>query len=84
MEQKRQLKNQADVAIREFVSTQISLRDETQTGDIVKQTLKESQNINSNSKEITEEIINEIVDKSLKTITSKTKGNLRGIRTAKR
>ncbi|MDA3967915.1 DUF6844 domain-containing protein [Helicobacter sp. WB40] len=81
---KETAQNQADIAIREFVSTQISLRDETQTGDIIKQTLKESQNINNGSKEITEEMISEIVDKSLKTITSKTKGNLRGIRTAKR
>lgn len=75
---------QADVAIREFVTTQINLRDESQIGDVLKQNIKQSTNINDGAKEITEDVISEIIDKSMKTMSTSTKGNIRGIRTVKR
>ena len=75
---------EADVAIREFVNTQVYLRDERQTGDSIKQILKQTIKTNDGSEQITEDVIKDVIDKTAKRVTTSTKGNLRGIRTIKR
>ncbi|WP_291949745.1 DUF6844 domain-containing protein [Campylobacter sp.] len=76
--------SEADVAIREFVNTQVSLRDERQTGDSIKKTIKQTIKTSDGSEQITEDVIKDIIDKTIKKVTTSTKGNLRGIRTIKR
>lgn len=72
----------ADTAIMEFVNTEITYSNKQTIGDLIQTTLKETRTADNVS--LSEQSLDEIIDKSSSQIKIKSSGKLRGIRTLKR
>lgn len=74
----------ADAAIVEFVNTSLNYANTEISGEIIKESIKETKDINTDNVELSEQELTSIIDKTSTKIIARASGDLRGIRPVKR